>query len=756
MSKAYAEPIEKKSTDLQIIINNLIEIKNLIIGKKPIKNNNINIFEFCLIPEIVPFNEIKNKINKIFNVNHIDEIFTFLIEILNKLYAKEKQKDNNNKQKLKSFIAKLFENLNFFICSSIIYNNNSDIANKAKNIFFNDIIHDKETNKTFLYSYINIFNIKNDLYDYFGKNKNKFMALTDYKKTLNLISILNMQKIYSYEYFIKEKNNLFTEDKSFIYELYTTYNSSLGEITNLTNHIIFLKTKFVLPSIIKQILDDKDITNKINKDITTLLIEQIMIDHSSIDKKSKSKFEKEIISYYQIITNYSNNIIDNLIINNKEIEEDFKYFLSIKEKDSIERFLSFINSINNNDIINKYIDEKYLIKITKDLTIDKITKYSNIIKGRKNVINEILNNYNDKKDGIKIIKLFDLKRGEYDIEFDKSQINNYLNYKIKTTNNNFGILMEYGLIDEIIFNLLLFKLMKKVQKNNLNENDDKEIKLNEDEEEDELDIKNKKKDKSKYKYSLKDSISINLEVQKILCLYHYGSLKNFNLTRRNKNIFNNLFNGGVININFNLNLFFPEEKYEPIENNCLKIDLKKTKIIFIDNNKDFISNFEKYFKKSQYIGVDSEWREPVYINEKIIPSILQIANYNETCTLIIDTKKLENDDTFWQSFKNAIKYKIFIGYDFNTSDIAKFSNNAQTIFNNINIIDIIDIFQQRYLEKAESLSKLCFNFLGKNLCKGCQCSQWDVRPLNKFQLHYAALDALVCIQIFKKIKSERL
>ena len=117
---------------------------------------------------------------------------------------------------------------------------------------------------------------------------------------------------------------------------------------------------------------------------------------------------------------------------------------------------------------------------------------------------------------------------------------------------------------------------------------------------------------------------------------------------------------------------------------------------------------------------------------------------------------MENDDTFWRSFKNAIKYKIFIGYDFNTSDIAKFSNNAQTIFNNINIIDIIDIFQQRYLEKAESLSKLCFNCLGKNLCKGCQCSQWDVRPLNKFQLHYAALDALVCIQIFKKIKSERL
>ncbi len=218
-----------------------------------------------------------------------------------------------------------------------------------------------------------------------------------------------------------------------------------------------------------------------------------MIDHSSIDKKSKSKFEKEIISYYQIITNYSNNIIDNLIINNKEIEEDFKYFLSIKEKDSIERFLSFINSINNNDIIKKNIDEKYLIKLTKDLTIDKITKYSNIIKGRKNVINEILNNYNDKKDGIKIIKLFDLKRGEYVIEFDKSQINNYLNYKIKTTNNNFGILMEYGLIDEIIFNLLLFKLMKKVQKNNSNENDDKEIKLNEDEEEDELDIKKQKK-----------------------------------------------------------------------------------------------------------------------------------------------------------------------------------------------------------------------------------------------------------------------
>ena len=168
-SKSHSEFSQKYELDInryQVIVNNLIEIKNLIVGKKIIKNNKVNILEYCVIPEQISFGEIKAKINKIFNANNTNEIFLFLIVTLNKLYMKEKQKDNNNnnfsdKQKLSSLIYKIFDNLNFFICYSIIYNNNVEIMNKATNFFINNI--EKEINKPLIYFYVNIFNIKNFL-----------------------------------------------------------------------------------------------------------------------------------------------------------------------------------------------------------------------------------------------------------------------------------------------------------------------------------------------------------------------------------------------------------------------------------------------------------------------------------------------------------------------------------------------------------------------------------------------------------------
>ena len=32
-----------------------------------------------------------------------------------------------------------------------------------------------------------------------------------------------------------------------------------------------------------------------------------------------------------------------------------------------------------------------------------------------------------------------------------------------------------------------------------------------------------------------------------------------------------------------------------------------------------------------------------------------------------------------------------------------------------------------------------------------QCSAWDARPLREAQLHYAALDAYVCLVVYEKL-----
>ena len=90
------------------------------------------------------------------------------------------------------------------------------------------------------------------------------------------------------------------------------------------------------------------------------------------------------------------------------------------------------------------------------------------------------------------------------------------------------------------------------------------------------------------------------------------------------------------------------------------------------------------------------------------------------------------------------------------SDIEHFSDSLQETFNKAKIIDLIDIYQYKFIKKAPSLKGMCLEFLGKELCKYEQCSNWDNRPLKKSQLHYASLDALVCILIYHKLTSNNI
>ncbi len=57
-----------------------------------------------------------------------------------------------------------------------------------------------------------------------------------------------------------------------------------------------------------------------------------------------------------------------------------------------------------------------------------------------------------------------------------------------------------------------------------------------------------------------------------------------------------------------------------------------------------------------------------------------------------------------------------------------------------------------YETEEKGLSGLCESYLGLPLDKRDQMSDWDKRPLSEDQISYAALDALVLLEIFEAMK----
>ena len=66
---------------------------------------------------------------------------------------------------------------------------------------------------------------------------------------------------------------------------------------------------------------------------------------------------------------------------------------------------------------------------------------------------------------------------------------------------------------------------------------------------------------------------------------------------------------------------------------------------------------------------------------------------------------MESDKLFMEEFLKCFKNKKFIGYDFNRSDVNRFNKDIQNIFNNNNIIDIIQIYQLKYLKNVNHYQK---------------------------------------------------
>jgi hypothetical protein len=237
--------------------------------------------------------------------------------------------------------------------------------------------------------------------------------------------------------------------------------------------------------------------------------------------------------------------------------------------------------------------------------------------------------------------------------------------------------------------------------------------------------------------------------EKITILFKLGRERNFLLTKCNKSLFDSIFNYNLPKIT--LSKYIPEDKFGPHNPNCLTLDKKKIHITFIDSMSKFSEHSIKYFQHSKIIGIDSEWKQQFYARNKEFCSIIQLANYEEKNVMILDMLKLTKEKDFVELFEKYFGNKVFVGYAFDSSDFEHFSLGIQNAFKKVMLVDLRDLYQYKYLKKAKGLKYMCNEVLGVDLCKYEQCSFWENRPLKQSQIHYAAIDALVCVSLYKKI-----
>jgi len=799
-----------------IVTLKLKDIKNFIKGvnyKEILPNDTIN--NCLLYPSALNINLLIEKIFSIFEVKSINELYLNLIEAFNAIYPKEKYLNANDINLKKIQLFELIQELNFFISPSVIYVSDPLINKLSFDIFISHILNENKIQKNVLESFINIFNIRHLVLDYFIWNKDKIIkTINNIPKLLSLISILNLENNFSYELIFFYKKNKFLEQDILVYDLYCTYNKSIKQLVDLTEYLISIKKNWISINVVEKILYDKILSEKISNHIKKMMIMQLLDinfkssllsenDENSLSQNKDKKTNLKLISYFHILSD--NRVLLDFDFN-AEIKELNNFLSDLIKTKEYEKCIKLINNLDNKFI--SHIKKDIFHLLIKELSFNKIEQIKNALKLFPDEITYILKDLekkNDFKDGIKLIKLLNLDWKDYDKIWDRYSIRIFYNYKIKEClEDKFDILLDYALISETLYNELINKLLNKIksskseifkkEKENYSNNINMNFKILEFEYPENYNNSNKKIlrenifDKSIIDedikvfpdYDFNNKISFLHDVsfdnineqedsdedcrmilntfqnisddklkEKTTILFRQGREKKFLLTKTNKYLFDSIFNYNLPKINFNK--YIVEDKFGPHDNSCFQLDPKKTHVCFIDTVSKFSEQYMKYFQYSKIIGIDSEWKQQFYARNKEFTSIIQLANYEERNVIILDMLKLTKEKEFIDIFGKFFSNKTFVGYSFDSSDLGHFSNGIQNTFKKANIIDLIDIYQYKYLTKAQGLKNMCNEILGINLCKYEQCSFWENRPLKLSQLHYAAIDALVCISLYKKL-----
>lgn len=167
------------------------------------------------------------------------------------------------------------------------------------------------------------------------------------------------------------------------------------------------------------------------------------------------------------------------------------------------------------------------------------------------------------------------------------------------------------------------------------------------------------------------------------------------------------------------------------------------KVVLIHAHDQLGEAFEE-IKDVPEVGFDTETK-PVFVRgQRHQVALMQIALPNKVYLLRIKSVGLTEEVISFLESHRILKAGVGIRDDIKAlQHLKKFEAQG--------FIELADIARQAGLE-VESVKKLTALLLGFRISKSAQTSNWEAERLDAKQISYAATDAWVCLEIYKRLK----
>src|SRR6478736_7250847 len=180
------------------------------------------------------------------------------------------------------------------------------------------------------------------------------------------------------------------------------------------------------------------------------------------------------------------------------------------------------------------------------------------------------------------------------------------------------------------------------------------------------------------------------------------------------------------------------------EINELPLGAFEGKVEMVDDANHLAKAFSE-INHHRMVGFDTETK-PVFVRghqNKV--ALMQIALHEKVFLIRLNHTGLQPEIIHFLENENILKAGVALRDDIKALQRLK-------RFEPKGVIELAELAKKDGLE-IEGVKRLAGLLLGFRISKSVQTSNWEAPTLNEKQISYAATDAWVCLEIFKKLKA---